>query len=165
MRPSCLCDTTFVRVQTPCYRNYFYYNVNKHSYCFLYQIACSLSYPVRILDFSGPYMGSCSDVSIFRETLLPRLCERELVMCDKGYLAEKRCWTPPQGKFQTLSREDKGKSIEVTKIRQVNERVIERLKEYGVMKKQWSLDSDYHELCARCAAKLTQLELFTNPLT
>lgn len=148
--------------RTPYLCPYFYYNINKHAYGLLYQV--SLSYPVRILDFSGPFKGSCSDVSIFRATLLPRLRERELVMCDKGYLAEKRCWTPPKGKFQSLSQEDKGKSIEVTKIRQVNERVIERTKEYGVMTKKWTLDFEYHGLCAKSAAKLTQLQLYTNPL-
>jgi hypothetical protein len=165
LRPSCLVDTTFVPTRTPYLCPYFYYNVNKHSYGLLYQVAVGLSFPVRIVDFSGPFKGSCSDVSIFRSTLLPLLRERELVMCDKGYLAEKRCWTPPKGKFQTLTREQKGKSIEVTKIRQVNERAIERLKEYGIMTKKWTLDFEFHGLCARCVAKLTQLQLFTNPLT
>lgn len=151
-------------IRTPFLRPYFYFNVKHASYGLLYQVGCSINYPIRLVNFSGPFKGSCSDVSIFRETLLPLLRDGELVMCDKGYLAEPRCWTPPRGKFYALSREDKGKSIEVTKIRQVNERVIGRLKEWGIMRKRWRLDFDLHQLCAGCVAKLTQLQLFTNPL-
>jgi hypothetical protein len=149
----------------PYLQPYLYYDQHHNAYGLKYQVGCSISYPIRIVEFSGPYKGGRSDVGIFRSTLLPLLEERELVMCDKAYLAEKRCWTPPKGKFITLSREDKGKSIVVTKIRQVNERVIGRLSEWGVMDKKWNLDFEFHGECANGAAKLTQLQLYTNPLT
>lgn len=154
-----------MRTRIPYLRPYYYYNVKHADYGLLYQVACSVNYPIRIVEFSGPYKGSCADVTIFRETLRPLLRDGEMVMCDKGYLAEERCWTPPRGKFYTLTREQKGQSIEVTKIRQVNERVIGRIKDWGIMKKKWQLDFDFHELCARVVAKLTQLQLYTNPLT
>jgi hypothetical protein len=153
-----------VPVRTPYMRPYYYYNAKHRHHGVLYQVGCSVNYPIRLVDFSGPFKGSSSDVGIFRQTLLPQLRNREMVMCDKGYIAEPRCWTPPRGKFYNLSRAQKGQSIEVTRIRQVNERVIGRLKEWGVMRKTWRLSFDLHRLCARCAAKLTQLQLYTNPV-
>lgn len=86
-------------------------------------------------------------------------------MCDKGYLNEPRCITPPEGKFSSYSHEQRAQYIKVSKIRQLNERVIGRVMEWGIMVKRWNLSFDFHELCARCVAKLTQLLLYTNPLT
>ncbi len=158
-------DTTFVPIRKPYLRPYYYYSPNKKEYGLLYQVTVSIGKPYRIVDFSGPYKGSGADVTIMRESLLPSLEENEKVLCDKAYLREIACITPPQGKYQTLSREGKGKFIEVTKVRQLNERVIGRIKQWGVMVKKWQLDFDFHELCARCAAKLTQLQLYITPLT
>ncbi len=131
----------------------------------MYQVTVSLGKPYRILEFSGPYKGSCSDVSIVRNSVIPMLEENEKIMCDKGYLNESRCITPVKGKFATLSREEKGFSLEVAQVRQLNERVIGRVMQWGLMTKKWTLGFDFHELCARCVAKLTQLQLYTSPLT
>lgn len=126
----------------------------------------SLGKPYRILHFDGPFKGSCSDVSIMRSTILPQLRNGEKAMCDKGYLAEPlTCLTPPRGKFSTYTREQRAMYIEVSKIRQLNERAIGRIMEWGVMVKRWNLSFDFHELCARNVAKLTQFSLYTNPLS
>ena len=146
-------------------RSYFYYNVNHAAYGLLYQVTCSLGKPYRILEFSGPYKGSCADVTIFRRTILHRLNHSERVLCDKAYRFEKKCLTSPVGKFRALSSSGRRQFIAISKIRQINERVIERIKEWGVMKKKWNLTFDLHERCAKCVAKLTQVQLLTNPLT
>jgi hypothetical protein len=121
--------------------------------------------PYRILSFDGPFKGSASDVSIIRTTIIPQLREGEKVMCDKGYYQEEKCWCPPLGSMQRLSVEDKIRRRKVTRIRQINERVIGRLTQWGCFKKTWSSSWRLHELSAHVAAKLTQLELYVYPLT
>lgn len=158
-------DTTFVRTRKPCFRSYYYYNKNKNDYGLLYQITCSFSKPFRILDFSGPFKGSSSDVGIIRSTIIPRLNEGEKFLCDKGYVNEPLCITAPKGKFSSLTFEQKGVYIDIARIRQINERVIGRVVEWGLMKKRWNLSFDLHELCAKGIAKLTQIMLYTNKLT
>ncbi len=104
-------------------------------------------------------------MSILRSTIVPLLDDDEEVMCDKGYRQEEKCWCPPAGKIATLSNEDKIKRREVTRIRQLNERVIGRLVSWGVFKKKWNKGLQFHKLCAHVAARLTQLEFYACPLT
>jgi hypothetical protein len=86
-------------------------------------------------------------------------------MTDKGYYQEEKCWCPPTGKMGNLTVEEKIKRRKVTSIRQLNERLIGRLTFWGCFKKKWRYDWSLHELCAKVAAKLTQLEVYTFPLT
>ena len=139
--------------------------MNKNDHGFNYQVVCSLGKPFRILDFDGPFKGSAADVSVFRSTLKNKLQEREKVMCDKGYLQEERCWCPPSGNMQTMTEEEKIKRRKVTRIRQVNERLIGRLKFWGCFQRRWNHNWRLQHLCAQVAAKLTQLELISFPLT
>jgi hypothetical protein len=136
-----------------------YFNKDKKDFGFLYQVACSLGKPFRILSFDGPFKGSAADVSIMRLTIVPQLLEGEKVMCDKGYWQEEHCWTPPIGSIQNLSRNEKIERRKVTRIRQLNERLIGRLKTWGVLKRRWSSSFDFHKLCAHVATKLTNLSL------
>jgi hypothetical protein len=149
----------------PYLRPYFYFNMRHGSYGLLYQVTCSLGTPYRILEFSGPYKGSCADVTIFRKSIICRLRDGERVLCDKAYAAESKCMTSPRGKYGSLSPIGRSQFIAVSRIRQINERVIGRCKQWGLLKKQWSLSFDLHERCALCIAKLTQLQLYSNPLT
>jgi hypothetical protein len=87
----------------------------------------SLGKPFRILSFDGPFKGSAADVSIVRSTLTPLLEEKELIMCDKGYIFEAKCWSPPSVKIATFSVEEKEKRREVTKVSYLNERLIGRI--------------------------------------
>jgi len=103
LRPSCLVDTTFVETTRPFMSPYFYFNSHKNKYGLLYQVTCSFGKPFRILHFAGPFKGGVSDVGIIRSTLIPLLRGGEMIMCDKGYLSEPRCWTAPRGKFQSLT--------------------------------------------------------------
>jgi hypothetical protein len=139
--------------------------MHHQAYGLNYQVTCSLGAPYRILEFSGPYKGSCADVTIFRKSLISRLRDGERVLCDKAYLYESRCLTAPRGKFHSLDRDGRSRFIYVSRIRQINERVIGRIKQWGVMGRIWNLTFDYHQLCANAVAKLTQVQLYTNPLT
>lgn len=145
-------------------RDYYYYCLRKNAYGILYQVTVSLGRPYRILDFSGPFKGSCSDSSIIKATIIPQISEEEKIMCDKAYRFVPNCWTASAGKFSSLSSDERREYITIAKIRQLNERVIGRLAQWGVMKKKWPLSFDLHRLCARAVAKLTQLELFIYPL-
>jgi hypothetical protein len=131
----------------------------------LYQVVCSLGKPFRILSFEGPFKGSAADVSIIRETIIPLLRENEKVMCDKGYYQEEKCWCPPTGAMNQLSAEEKLKRRKVTRIRQINERLNNRITFWGCFKKRWQCNWKLQRMCAHVAAKLTQLELYVHPLT
>jgi hypothetical protein len=73
--------------------------------------------------------------------------------------------TAPRGAFPSLNERGRRQFIGVATIRQIIERVIQRLKQWGVLaKKKWTLDFEFHRLCATAAAKLTQIQLYTNPL-
>ena len=85
-------------------------------------------------------------------------------MADKAYVSEEKCWTPPLGSMASMSPENKLKRRKVTRIRHLNERVIGRLVTWGVWKKAWHFDSDFHKLCAEVSAYLTQLELLYSPV-
>jgi hypothetical protein len=159
-------DTTFARIRQPYLNPWEYYNAHKKDYCLVYQVVASLGKPFRIISFEGPFKGSASDVSIFRDTIIPQLEPDEKVMTDRGYYQEtERCWFPPVGPIQSLSREQKIKRREVTRIRQLNERVIGRLKFWGFFNRRWNYGFDFHELCAHVVARLTNLELMLFPLT
>jgi hypothetical protein len=165
LEPSCLVDTTFVEMNTPILNPWEYYSSNKNAYGLVYQVCASLGKPFRILSFDGPFKGSAADVSILRSTLIPKLRKGEKIMCDKGYRYEEKCWCPPTGKMATLSKEDKIRRREVTKIRQLNERVINRIWKWGLFQRKWTKTIKLHKLCAHTAARLTQLELYAHRLT
>ncbi len=125
----------------------------------------SLGKPFRILSFEGPFKGTAADVTIFRETIKPLLLPGELVMTDKGYWQDERCWTPPTGTYSEFSTEKKILRRKVTIIRHLNERGIGRLKFWGVMSRRWSGSFSQHKQIATIVSKLTQLELYCFPLT
>jgi hypothetical protein len=158
-------DTTYAPIATPTLNPWEHFKKKENDYGLVYQVACSLGKPFRFLSFEGPFKGSAADVSIIRSTLIPQLLENERVMCDKGYWQEERCWCPPTGSMQSLSVEEKIKRRKVTRIRQINERLIGRLKAWGFFKRRWRNGYKFHRLCAVVAAKLTQLEAHMFPLT
>ena len=116
----------------------------------MYQVVCSLGKPFRFLSFDGPFKGAAADVSIIRATIIPKLLPDERVMCDKGYWQEEKCWCPPTGSMNSLSNEQKLERRKVTRIRQLNERLIGRLTMWGFFKRKWRSSWRLNELCARC---------------
>lgn len=165
LSPSCLVDTTFVRIRQPSVYQWEYYNSNKKDYTLQYQVVCSLGHPFRIISFDGPYKGAAADVSVFRATILPQLKEKERVMTDKGYHQEKRCWHPPTGKFASLTASLRIMRRKVTRIRHLNERIIGRIKQWHIFTKRWNYSFEFHELCANVAARITNLEVSAFVLT
>jgi hypothetical protein len=114
-------DTTFVPVATPTLSSWEYFNPKKNDFGLKYQVICSLGKPFRILSLDGPFKGSAADVSIARDTVIPKLRMKERVMCDRGYYQEERCWCPPTGKMSDLTIQQKKERRKVTRIRQLNE--------------------------------------------
>lgn len=139
--------------------------MHHHAFGFKYQVTCSLGKPFRLISFEGPFSGSASDVTIFRDTIAPHLIENERVMCDKGYYQDERCWCPPTGDQSSLTDAEKLAKRKVTRIRQLNERLNGRLKGWGFFRKKWRYGLTRHRLCASVCAKLTNLEVHAFPLT
>jgi len=165
LNPSSCVDTTSVLIPAPYLSSWEYYSVDKKSHCLKYQVACTLGKPFRILIFSGPFKGSASDVGIARFTVVPLLLPDEVMAADKGYRQDDHFWTPPPGNMKDLTEEQKIERRKVTRTRQINERVIGRLTFWGIFKKKWKYGFGLHALCAKVAAKLTQIELLVYPLT
>jgi hypothetical protein len=128
-------------------------------------VIVSLGQPFRILALDGPFKGAANDLTIFRMSTLNRLLKNERVIADRGYVKESMCWTPPLGSMLRMSEEDKLKRRKVTRIRQLNERMIGRLKFWGVFCKKWHHSFSFHQLCAQVVGALTQLEIFYSPMT
>lgn len=131
----------------------------------MYQVVVSLGKPFQILSFDGPFKGSCADVSIFRATILPELKENERIMCDKGYRQEPRCWCPPTGELRLLSAEEKAMRRKVTRVRHLNERMIQKIKDWGCMSKRWNNSWKLHEMCAHIVVRLINLTIVIFPST
>jgi hypothetical protein len=146
-------------------RTWEYYKKDKKDHGLVYQIVCSLGKPFRILSFLGPFKGSAADVSILRATIIPKLLTGERILCDKGYYQEEKCWCPPVGEMNGMSQQQKLERRNITNLRQLIERVIGRMKSWGCLTKRWTQSWKLHGLCAHVVAKLTQLELYDNPLT
>ena len=157
-------DSTFVRVRRPYLNEWEYYSNYKKDFGFHYQVCCSMDRPYRLLDFQGPYKGSASDVSIVRETLVPRLRSTKYLLCDKGY-KERTCWCPATGRFKNLTPEQQVEYTRITSVRQVNERIIGRIKAWGCTRRRSSQNWKIIDMCVKCVVRLTQLELMNFPLT
>jgi hypothetical protein len=138
LSPSSVADSTFCRIKRPYLRQWEYYNKDKHAHGLVYQVVCSLGKPFRIISFTGPFKGSAADVTIIRSTIIPKLLPEERILCDKGYWQEEKCWCPPTGKMNTLSQEQKLERRNITNMRQIIERVIGRLKNWGCLNKIWT---------------------------
>jgi len=160
-----LVDTTFAKARRPYQNTWEYYSADKKDHGFWYQVICSLGKPFRFLGFQGPYKGAAAAVSIARDTIIPNLLPNEKIMTDKAYWQEERCWTPPLGDIRTMSVEDKIKRRKVTRIRHLNERLINRLTSWGIFRRRWSKSWRLHALCAHVAARLTQLQVHAFPLS
>ena len=92
------------------------------------------------------------------------LKENEKVMTDRGYHQETEyCWTPPTGNLLTVQQ--KIERRKVTCMRHLNERIIGRLKTWGVMTKRWRKSWQFHTECAHVVSRLTKLELIAFPMT
>jgi hypothetical protein len=142
-----------------------YYNPHKNDHGISYQVVMSLGKPFKIVSFEGPFKGCAADVSIFRSTLKPRLIEGEMVMTDKGYWQDDRCWHPPTGKYSSFTNELKIQRRCVTVIRHLNERGIGRLTFWGIFKRRWASSFERHKLAASVVSRLCNLELHAFPLT
>lgn len=163
--PSCLVDTTLIEISPPYICPWEYYNKDKHKYGLLYQITCSLGKPFRFLAVHGPFKGAAADVSIFRTTLVPYLSRGEKVMTDRGYWQETQfAWSPPTGDISTLSTAQKIERRKVTRIRHLNERLIERLKNWALFTEKWTGSWKFQTDCFFVCTKLTNLSVCYFPL-
>jgi len=87
-------------------------------------------------------------------------------MTDKGYYQEKEsCWFPSTGDMNSMSVYDKIQRRKVTRIRNINERLIGRLVSWGCFKKRWCNSWELLSLSCEVASKLIQLEVHAYPLT
>ncbi|KAK3911138.1 putative GTP-binding protein EngB [Frankliniella fusca] len=120
-----------------------------------------------ITEVSCPYGGRASDCHIVEDSkILDKLDYRDGVMTDKGYRIEKQCLErnlilirPPfLSKKQQMSRADALATAEIARARVHVERVIQRLREFKVLKYTipWRL-AGYTEDILFIAAGLTNL--------
>ena len=113
----------------------------------------------RIVWINGPFVGSKSDGTIFREGLSNLLYDEEGVEVDRGYAGDNKMKTPQMGKD---SKERKMKS----NARAQHEIINGRLKQFGVltthfrhMQPDKAAMMEKHGRCFRAVVVITQLKL------
>jgi hypothetical protein len=117
-----------------------------------YKVAVCI-YSSRIAWIKGPFpCGSFPDPEIYSYYLFYELKEGEKVIADKGYRHCPTCTTPCQPLTQaqrTLMR----------RVGQRQEHVNKRMKQFGILRKQFRNRLDQHKMCFNAVAVITQFAI------
>ena len=120
----------------------------------------ALKYEVAISIFSGdivwiygPHRGGKHDLTIFREQLLAKLEEGELVEADQGYRGE-ATWIRVRDDYST-----KAEKREKDRIRARHEACNRRFKCWGILKQEYRHDLKKHLWLMRAIGGFTQLAI------
>lgn len=157
-----LVDVTRCRIDEPTYSPWQYWSAKDRFYAVKYEIAITAVEPKRIVSVVGPYKGSVSDLTIFREELEERMDEQERCVGDSAYIGADKVAAPFRNP-QTRYERDYNHILHL--VRQSVERMNHRLKVFGSLKSGWrNHDFDLHELAFKSACKIINEALREEPL-
>ena len=139
--------------------------MSANTYCVKYEIACSIGVP-RIIWCSGPYKGAGNDGTIASVGCVASyLNENEAIAADKAYrFLGPRFVTPFAGVPRSLTKEQIYHNYLFYAFRQTVERVIMRLKIFGIFCVRWRYSLLLHQLAVKVLCKLINLFLIVEPL-
>ena len=157
-------DTFTVEVTQP-HEESWHYLIGTNQWGIKYEIAVAIGVP-RIIWISSPWRGAASDPTIATQSgILELIGDHESLMTDKIYRGD---WfsflLPLSGHRTSLSSEDNAYNYLIYAVRQTVERVICRLKIFGIFSGVWCYSFSLHALCTHAAAKLCNLFLLFEPL-
>ena len=154
-------DVTRVQVQKPKVNQGLFYSAKDKFHPLKFEVVVTIANP-RIIWVNGGFPGSKSDITIAREDLLTNLAEGERVLGDLGYRGrENALWTPF---LNPRFDQETGMNVEHSRIRQVVERMNQRLKIFDCLKSVWRHEHLFLQQCFNVIAKLTNLVLISQPL-
>ena len=119
---------------------------------------------------SGAWKGLASDPSIATCSGVKDWIQGTQVLADKAYRGDQETFItpvlPPHGQKseRTLSPEERAYNYLVYSARQTIERIIRRMKVFGVLTVPWRYSFHFHELCTKVIGKLVNLFLMYEPL-
>ena len=161
--PSGIIDTFSTKVEQPKEESWEYLQ-GKNSFGFKYEIVCSIGVP-RIIWLSGPWKGAASDVTIAELSGVKEELKDEALLADKIYRGDKISFiVPHSGHRYSLSEEKRAYNYLVYSARQSIERVIRRMKVFGIFHIVWKYSASFHALCTKVIGKLVNLFLIFEPL-
>jgi hypothetical protein len=157
LSPSCIIDTSKFQITRP-HLCPWQYKIGANVYAIKYEIVCSLGVP-EIIWVSGPWKGCASDPTIAKcSGILAALQFDEMILSDKIYRGDSLNFIHPiSGKV--LSYECKLYNYLIYSARQSIERVISRLKIFGIFSLIWRYSIDFHCIIFLTCCKLVNLFL------
>ncbi len=162
--PCAIIDTTTLYITKPVTQAW-QYLVGRNQYGIKYEFVCSIGVP-RFIKVSGPYMGAASDATIpFQSGLLQDFQENEAILGDKMYRGNRHTFLSPlSGHLFHLSREERSYNYLIYRARQAIERLISRLKVFGIFNFTWRFSFALHQCVTNVCCKLVNLFLLFEPL-
>ena len=125
---------------------------------------CSIGVP-RIIWCAGPFVGAAHDLTIARlDGVCDVLPDSEFIGADKAYWGESQFATPFPGEDKDLDSEQRAHNYLLYAFHHTIERVIMRVKVYGIFQVNWRLSIGLHQLAVKVICKLINLFLILEPL-
>ena len=153
-------DVTRVQIQKPKVNQGVYYSAKDKFHALKFEVACTIANP-RIVWVNGGFPGSQSDIAIARQGFILELHAHERVLADMGYIGEHSLWTPT--KFPRVPAEV-ATNEKLNSIRQVIERVNQRIKIFRCLSSVWRHDFDFSRKCFNVVCKISNILFITKPI-
>jgi hypothetical protein len=162
--PCAIIDTTTFYVSKPRTQAW-QYLVGRNQYGIKYEVVCSIGVP-RFIRVSGPYKGAASDATIpFQSGVLYDFQKNEALLADKMYRGNRMTFLSPiSGHLFHLTCEERAYNYLIYRARQSIERIISRLKVFGIFHVTWRFSFSLHERVTFVCCKLVNLFLLFEPL-
>ena len=161
--PSGIIDTFKVRIYQPVEQSTHYY-MSKGEWGIKFEIVCSIGVP-KIIWLSGPWKGSGHDASIAEVSGIKDLLSGSALLADKIYRGDSIAFICPHpGHTSSLTKEGQAYNYLVYSARQTIERMIKRMRIFGVLVVRWRYSLPFLGLCGKVVGKLVNLFLIYEPL-
>lgn len=162
--PCAIIDTTTLQITKPVTQSW-HYLVRRNQYGIKYELVCSIGVP-RFICVSGPYKGAASDATIpLQSGILLDFSPNEALLADKMYRGNRMTFLSPlSGHLLQLSREERAYNFLIYRAQQAIERMISRLKVFGIFHVPWRFSFSLHQLVTHVCCKLVNLFLLFEPL-
>jgi hypothetical protein len=160
---SVIATTTFL-IEQPREQSW-YYLVERNTFGVKYEFICSIGVP-RFCHCAGPYHGAALDPTIFTQTSIQnQILPNEAILADKIYKGNRITFLSPlPGHRYVLNNQERAYNYLIYRARQCVERLISRLRIFGILNVLWRFSLSFHELLVRVCCKLVNLNLLFEPL-
>jgi DDE superfamily endonuclease len=129
-----------------------------------YEVVCSVL-ETRFVWISGPWKGAARDDTISKMSGVKETLKGDLLLGDKIYKGDKKNFICPlPGHRYHMLQDERAFNYLVYSARQTIERMIGRMKKFGVLNCVWRYPYSLHELITKAIAKLVNLFIIFEPM-